>query len=196
MVDALVLGASGETHGGSSPLLGTIIKRFKYSHAYRKSMEPSLLHELIGNLNLGISPEFSTSTQNSPGAKSKQKIKNKGGNQVVININGLPAERRKVPEKTKTQTFAEGYHAVFLKDNQIYFGKLQRITTQRFISLKDVYYLRNINEEVLSVDLVKLGSEIHAPEDEMHINVEHILFWEKLQDDGPIVTAILNFKEK
>lgn len=160
-------------------------------------IDPSLIHldSLIGNL--AISPNFSRTATNSPGAQSKQKNKLKHGNQIVINVNGVPAEKREVmPQKSKG-TYKEGYHAVFLDDGTVYFGKLQRFPQgAQFITLKDVYYLKSADEAaVLNFDLIKLGSEIHSPEDKMHININKVLFWEKLQDKGPIVTAILNYKE-
>lgn len=159
-------------------------------------MEPSLIHSLIGNLELGA--DFSNKFSNSPGSKSRQKNKLGKGVQIVINVNGVVAEKRKTaPAAKKVGTYKEGYQAVFLDNNQVYFGKLRRFADNaQFVSLKNVYYLRNIDDEaVLNFDLIKLGGEIHSPQDEMHINVSKILFWEKLQDDGPIVTAILNFEE-
>lgn len=159
-------------------------------------MEPSLIHSLIGNL--GIRPDFSTKVVNSPGAKSRQKNRLKQGVQIVINVNGVAAEKRKVTDEPAIGTYKQGYYAIFLDNNQVYFGKLKRFPDgAQFIALKDVYYLQNIQDSaVLNFDLIKLGSEIHSPQDEMHINVQRVLFWEKLQDDGPIVTAILNYREK
>lgn len=160
-------------------------------------MDPSLikLDSLIGNL--GISPDFSKVAVNSPGAQSKQKNKLKSGVQIVINVNGIPAEARLADQKAKA-SYKNGYHAVFLENNQVYFGKLQSYDDKaKFVALKDVYYLQNIDSSaVLNFDLVKLGSEIHSPEDKMFINLNKIIFWEKLQDRGPIVTAILNSKDK
>lgn len=156
-------------------------------------MEPSLIHTLIGNL--GISGDFSTKAPHS--TVGKQKNTNKGGNQIVINVNGTLAEKRRVNGNAKVGTYKEGYYAVFLDGGQVYFGKLRRFADgAQFVTLKDVYYLQNINDSaVLNFDLIKLGSEIHSPQDEMHINVSKILFWQKLQDDGPIVAAILNHKQ-
>ena len=155
-------------------------------------MEPSIIHTLIGNL--GLHGDFSTRASGSVGTKQKNKLKN--GVQIVVNVNGVPAEKRSTASNSKVGTYKEGYHAVFLDNNQIYFGKLRRFADgAQFVSLKDVYYLRNIEDAaILNFDLIKLGSEIHSPQDEMHINVSRILFWEKLQDNGPIVTAILNSK--
>lgn len=161
-------------------------------------MDPSIIKSLIGNL--GLSPEFSwdTNSEDSPNSNNRQRQinKNKKGVQVVININGRPSERRGIDDQSLTSSFNAGFHAVFLDNNQVYFGRMQRISSQRFVTLREVYYLRDVNDAtVLNFDLIKLGSEIHSPEDEMHINVDKVVFWEKLQDDGPIVTAILNFKK-
>lgn len=155
-------------------------------------MEPSILHTLIGNL--GLHGDFSTNAAGSNAAK--QKNKNKGGVQIVVNVNGVQAEKRKVTDKPAISSYKKGYHAVFLDNNHVYFGKLMRWPENaQFVILKDVYYLQNINDAaILNFDLVKLGSEIHSPQDELHINISKILFWEKLQDNGPIVTAILNSK--
>jgi hypothetical protein len=129
---------------------------------------------------------------------ANKKNKNKKGVQIVINVNGIVAAKPKKVEIGDAGTYKEGFHAVFLDNHDVYFGKLGKITAnQRFVSMRDVYYLRDLTESaVLNFDLVKLGTEIHSPEDEMHINVNRIVFWEKLQDTGPIVTAILNYQKK
>ncbi|HSX23853.1 MAG TPA: hypothetical protein VLE74_02020 [Candidatus Saccharimonadales bacterium] len=157
-------------------------------------MEPSIIHTLIGNL--GLHGDFSTKAPYSTANKQKNKLKQ--GVQIVINVNGVAAEKRKLTDKQPTASYKQGYHAVFLDDSSVYFGKLQRFPDKaQFITLKDIYYLRSIKDAaVLNFDLIKLGSEIHSPEDKMHINISKILFWEKLQDDGPIVTAILNYQER
>ena len=92
------------------------------------------------------------------------------------------------------------YQAVFLADGQIYFGKLDSIG-EEYAVLQDIYYLQ-VQQEVqpdttaqpqTQISLAKLGNELHGPEDEMFINVDQILFWENLKDDGQVVTAINNF---
>ena len=157
-------------------------------------MEPSLIHSLIGNLNL--SADFSRTYANSPGANAKQKNKLKQGTQIVINVNGLAAETRPVDKTREKASYKEGFHAVFLDDGSVYFGRLQRFPeSAQFMTLKNVYYLKGVEDAaILNFDLIKLGSEIHSPEDKMHINIKKIMFWEKLKDDGPIVTAILNYE--
>lgn len=90
------------------------------------------------------------------------------------------------------------YQAVFLSNNQVYFGKLSRAKSD-YPVLRDVYYLQvtqglqpqSPNQQL---QLVKLGNEIHGPSDEMRINREHILFYENLKADSQVVRAIEAFK--
>jgi len=89
------------------------------------------------------------------------------------------------------------YQAVFLTNGQVYFCKLKSIT-ELYVDCSDIYYLQvqqNVqpadkNAQQSQVSLAKLGSELHGPDDEMHINRDQVLFWENLKDDGKVVTAI------
>jgi hypothetical protein len=94
------------------------------------------------------------------------------------------------------------YQAIFLDNNQVYFGKLSREKSD-YAVLRDIYYLR-LNQalqppastaQIPDINLVKLGTELHGPEDEMRINREHILFIENLKEDGQVVKAIKSFQE-
>ena len=92
----------------------------------------------------------------------------------------------------------ETYQAVFLTNDQVYFGKLSNQTSQ-YAVLTDIYYLR-VTEALQpsqprpNINLVKLGDELHGPLDRMEINRDHILFIEDLNPDSAVVTAIKNFK--
>lgn len=87
------------------------------------------------------------------------------------------------------------YQAVFLTNGQIYFGKLSN-KNKEWITLSDVFYLQKrqvLDGEITNIpdlNLVKLGSELHGPENQMEINREHILFIEQLSSDSQIITAI------
>ena len=86
------------------------------------------------------------------------------------------------------------YQAVFLDDKQIYFGKLKDIELQYPI-LEEVYYVKLESEGAASGRLVKLGeTEPHAPRNQMILNRDHILFWEDLKPDSPIVQTIISSK--
>lgn len=90
------------------------------------------------------------------------------------------------------------YQAVFLSNNQVYFGKIASINSDQIV-LKDIYYLQvqqgvqpeeKAAQDNQQLSLAKLGGELHGPEDTMFINSKQILFWENLKDDGKVVQAI------
>lgn len=97
------------------------------------------------------------------------------------------------------------YQAVFLTNGQVYFGKLHDYGSARPY-VTDVYYIQ-ANEGALSADpeaeadaentqtLVKLGDEIHKPEDKMILNPDAILFVENIADDSGVAEAIKTNKQ-
>jgi hypothetical protein len=98
-------------------------------------------------------------------------------------------------------TGAGDYQAVFLANGQVYFGKLSR-QNSKFPVLRDVFYLQVTQPASqtrpgelpsTNINLVKLGSELHAPTDEMRINSNQILFVEDLQSESGVLKAIQNF---
>ena len=89
---------------------------------------------------------------------------------------------------------SDAYQAIFLTNDQIYFGQLKNINSD-YLLLSDVYYVK-INEGGAG-QLVKLGlSEPHKPKDEMIINQDQVLFWENLNSDSPVVNTIRNMQSK
>lgn len=103
---------------------------------------------------------------------------------------------------------ANGYQAVFLVNNQVYFGKLANQNGQ-FPVLTDIYYLQ-VNQPIQPVqtargqaapanpeiNLVKLGGELHGPTDEMRVNRDQILLVEDLRADSNLVKAIEDYKAR
>jgi hypothetical protein len=92
-----------------------------------------------------------------------------------------------------------GRQAVFLTNGQVYFGHLTK-TDSNFLTLEDVYYLQEQQGLLQSgqgsnnkVNVIKLGAELHAPEDKMSINREHVLFYETMKPDSRINQAIEQF---
>lgn len=93
------------------------------------------------------------------------------------------------------------FQAVFLNGGQVYFGKVTDLTA-RNLSLSNIYYLR-VNQQVQpdqqaaadanDISLVKLGCELHGPQDSMVINREQIIFWENLKDDGQVAKAVAEY---
>ncbi|MCA9332430.1 hypothetical protein KDA00_01005 [Candidatus Saccharibacteria bacterium] len=94
------------------------------------------------------------------------------------------------------------YQAVFLNGGQVYFGKITT-TNSNFMKLNDIYYLR-VNQQVQpngqtansDVQLVKLGCELHGPQDQMIINSDQIVFWENLKDDGQVAKAVEKYVQE
>lgn len=90
-------------------------------------------------------------------------------------------------------TAADNYSAVFLANGQTYFGQVVR-QTGRSVMIANVHYLRPtadtnpkaLKENSQSVELVRLGNELHRPTSTMIINRDHILFTEVLADDSPV----------
>ena len=82
----------------------------------------------------------------------------------------------------------ESYQAIFLTNDQIYFGKLKDISFD-YLILYNVFYAK-VNSDGAG-QLVKLGEgEPHGPRGEMIINKDQVLFWENLNFDSPVVKAI------
>ena len=46
------------------------------------------------------------------------------------------------------------------------------------------------NSDNSDVQLIKLGNELHGPEDQMQITKDQVLFWENLKADGKVSKAI------
>ena len=89
---------------------------------------------------------------------------------------------------------ANEYQAVFLNNGQVYFGKLSAPGGD-FYYLTKVYYLASQvspqgGHATTRTTLVKLGKEIHGPEDKMIINRADILFVENLKPSGQVSRAI------
>ncbi|MBU0613855.1 hypothetical protein KJ766_01045 [Patescibacteria group bacterium] len=95
-----------------------------------------------------------------------------------------------------TRTANNQYSAVFLVNGQVYFGHLFSGHGD-WMKLKDVYYFQmdeNQGETLEDLSLIKLGSELHGPEDEMEIMKSNILFFEQLSSTSQVVEAIEEYK--
>jgi hypothetical protein len=97
----------------------------------------------------------------------------------------------------------EGHQAVFLTNGQVYFGNLS--SSGKWLKLTDVYYLQvtqplqpaGSNDQPAAatgsqpnIQLVKLGNELHGPQDVMYIERDKVLFWENMKDDSKVMDAI------
>lgn len=98
---------------------------------------------------------------------------------------------------------ANAYQALFLTNGQVYFGHLSGLNN-KYVTITDIYYLQvqqnlqqgsggNTNSQV---SLAKLGSELHGPEDTMHVASDQVLFWENLKSDSKVTQAINAYKKQ
>lgn len=89
--------------------------------------------------------------------------------------------------------------AVFMDSGQVYFGYIKKLNDQ-FVELDDVYYLKTSDLEgdnpEKKIILVKMGSELHMPENTMYISRDQILFFQDLQESSKINTSIKTFIQK
>lgn len=114
------------------------------------------------------------------------------------------------PVSTEGDSSPSGYKAVFLSNGQVYFGKLEGWPGAK-PKLTDVYYLRlrtPLQQQQIAegeeatppaqpqreLVLIKLGSELHGPLDEININPDHILFVENLKENSKVVEAIRTYQ--
>ena len=112
-----------------------------------------------------------------------------------VNAVGYEANFKKIGSLTPK---SDDYYAVFLTNNQVYFGHLENQESQ-YVELSNIYYLQvagqNLQQKTDETDktkleLVKLGNELHGPEDQMSVNRDQILFIEKLKADSQVVKTI------
>jgi hypothetical protein len=99
------------------------------------------------------------------------------------------------------------YQAVFLTNGQVYFGKLSRVNGEAYKLVKIFYLQANQTDSDSSnpqktdatntdVQLIKLGNEVHGPDDQMVIDKSQVLFYENLNKDGKVSKSITEYYAK
>lgn len=107
------------------------------------------------------------------------------------------------PKTQSSYIYSNKLQAVFLNTGQVYFGNVQTIN-QQFLVLTNIFYLQtNSGSSTAStstsnsnVSLVKLGCELHAPYDQMVINMAQVTFWENLQSTGQVAKAVAQYQKE
>jgi hypothetical protein len=93
--------------------------------------------------------------------------------------------------------------AVFLNTGQVYFGNITTLN-DNYLVLTNIFYLQTSSSGSSAssstsssgnVTLVKLGCELHRPYDQMVINRAQVTFWENLQSDGQVATAVATYQK-
>lgn len=94
--------------------------------------------------------------------------------------------------------------AVFINVNgtnggQVYFGNIVDLTPA-YVRLQNVYYIQNQQsnnqDSSAAYNLVKLGCELHGPDDMMVINRSEVFFWENLKADSQVAQKVAEFKKQ
>ncbi len=94
--------------------------------------------------------------------------------------------------------------AVFINVNgtnggQVYFGNIKDMTSN-YIHLTNVFYIQNqqagAEATSSSYNLVKLGCELHGPENSMFINRSEVFFWENLKADSQVAQKVAEFHKQ
>ena len=99
---------------------------------------------------------------------------------------------------TQVIKFRNSYQAVFLSNDQVYFGKITELTN-KYIVLNNPYYIQ-INQTTVSEEnpqpemkLIAIKDEFHKPKDFMLIEKSSVIFIEELRDTSQIVDIIENY---
>lgn len=101
------------------------------------------------------------------------------------------------PGSDSTGALTTTYQAVALDNGQVYFGKLEGLSSP-FPVLTDVYYVQaRVNPKTKKTTniLVKQGKEWHAP-DRMVLNARHIVFIEPVTPESQVAKLIEEAKKK
>jgi hypothetical protein len=96
---------------------------------------------------------------------------------------------------------SQQYQALFLTNGQVYFGHLSGVNNS-YVHLTDIYYVQvpqssstsGTSSQSQQPTLVKLGNELHGPEDNMYVSRSQVLFWENLKNSGKVVQTILKYQ--
>lgn len=128
---------------------------------------------------------------------------------VIIVLGVLFRDKLFGGSRPATDEQVSDYQAVFLTNGQVYFGTINSIGKEDVV-LNDIFYLQVVQpplqgtpqdpsqqqaqQQQPQISLVKLGNELHGPIDEMHINRQHILFYEDLKEESQVVQAIKQYK--
>jgi len=126
---------------------------------------------------------------------------------LLIAIGGWWAWSATHSQNAATAIDSSKYQAVFFTNGQVYFGKLQAFNND-YMKMTDIFYLqtqssdssrsnpqKTTNDQTSNVQLIKLGDEIHGPEDEMILSKQQVLFYENLKSDGKVAQSIDKYKE-
>lgn len=119
---------------------------------------------------------------------------------MALSLSGL-FYASKNPEANLVNSKEE--QAVFLTNGQVYFGHITTLNAE-YMEVQGIFYLNSTSSSTTSttttqptdLSLVKLGCELHGPEDQMIINGSQVSFWENLKSSGKVSQAITQWNKE
>lgn len=97
------------------------------------------------------------------------------------------------------------YQVACLQSGECYFGKITSVTSDT-VQIKNVFYVQKATETETAnsssdknnnkLQLIKLGNEVHGPEDMMIINRSQVLYIENLKADGQVTQTINSYYQQ
>ena len=116
------------------------------------------------------------------------KIELKKQNQLVS-----PAANKAEEKPAAENENQSDYWAVTLDTGQIFYGKLTN--SDPYLVMSDAFYYQpGVRAEKGNIRIVKVGTELHQPQDEVHINRAHVIAKEQLTVDSKVVQAIEKYQ--
>ncbi len=113
--------------------------------------------------------------------------------QVLVSFGAMPS-------LTFPMVSGGKWQAMFLTNGQVYFGHLKEVNRD-YVKMADIYYLQvsqqlqPSSDQPQQITLIKLGNELHGPEDTMYVPKNQVVFWENMKDDSTVVQAIDTLKK-
>lgn len=97
------------------------------------------------------------------------------------------------------------YQVVCLQSGECYFGKISSVSSDT-VQIKNVFYVQKSTDTSSStsttdssnnnLQLIKLGNEVHGPEDMMAISRSQVLYIENLKSDGKVTQTINTYYQQ
>lgn len=91
---------------------------------------------------------------------------------------------------------SSAFWAIYLDSGQIFYGKKDK-QNKNYVTMTNVFYyqpgVRSVNAE--NIRIIKVGTEIHQPQDYVYVNKQHIERQEQLSSDSKVVKAIEQYGE-
>ena len=102
----------------------------------------------------------------------------------------------KSPEQADLTKVSGEFWAVYLDSGQIFYGKKDK-QNKNYVTMTNVFYyqpgVRSAKAE--NIRIIKVGTEIHQPQDYIYINKQHIERQEQLSNDSKVVKAIEEYQK-